>query len=154
MRKGSWAPGRGRFKRDTGLTQTLAKAVWVCSGCGLWHDEKPAQCQSCGWLKFDKFDSKAEARHWAELLVLQWAGQITELRRQVRFPLFAHSERGHPVQVAQYVADFVYREDGVLVVADAKSAAVTDVAALKLRWFHAQYGYEVRLVRSSGGKAA
>lgn len=60
----------------------------------------------------ERFDSKAEARRCGELLLLQRAGAIRELRRQVRF-LLIPSQRdsaGTIVREVSYVADFVYEE--------------------------------------------
>ena len=42
------------------------------------------------------FDSKSEARRWAELTLLARAGEIVELERQVRYPLVAS---GRPVKI-------------------------------------------------------
>lgn len=70
-----------------------------------------------------KFDSKKEGARWGALCVLERAGKISDLRRQVRIPLLGRdglirSEKG---RVLVYVADFVYRlPDGSEVVEDAK----------------------------------
>ena len=71
-----------------------------------------------------RFASKREARRWGELQLLQRAGQIMDLRRQVKFHLFG---RDGPIltpggRVAQYVADFVYvdNRNGLEVIEDAK----------------------------------
>lgn len=148
-----FAPGRHRFAREgKGLVAKLAIAIYVCDRCGLWVGAaKPAQCKACGAMNFVRFDSKAEAQRWAELELAQKAGVISELRRQVRFPLLAYAtgQDGKPVKVCDYVADFTYRKDGALVVEDCKGGAITDVAALKLRWFHAQYGTPVKLTKAA-----
>jgi hypothetical protein len=59
-----------------------------------------------------RFDSKAEARRCGELLLLQRAGAIRELRRQVPFEIIpAQIDRqGKTVYPASYLADFVYEE--------------------------------------------
>lgn len=57
------------------------------------------------------FASKKEARRYGELLVLEAAGKIENLRCQVRFKL---------VQTVVYIADFEYLENGQRVVEDAK----------------------------------
>lgn len=71
-----------------------------------------------------RFASKREARRWGELQLLQRAGQIMNLRRQVKFQLVG---RDGPIltpggRVAQYVADFVYvdNRNGLEVIEDAK----------------------------------
>ena len=48
-------------------------------------------------------DSKAEADRWDVLRMLERAGAIRDLRRQVVFPLMVGA-----VQIGRYVADFVY----------------------------------------------
>lgn len=54
-----------------------------------------------------RFDSKAEAARWEELKLLERAGHITALQRQVTFKLTMLSADG-PVLVDTYRADFVY----------------------------------------------
>ena len=66
------------------------------------------------------FDSRKEAARWQELLLLQRAGYISDLRRQVKFVLIPSfgDERA-----AVYYADFCYTENGANVVEDVKSEA-------------------------------
>lgn len=113
----------------------MARKVYVCEGCDLWHyDTKPPQCLSCGRMDFYRFDSIGEAKRWAKLQLLQRAGLISDLRRQVPFPLMTVGREGLTVKWAEYVADFVYLEDGVRVIGDHKpSAGMSPDAALKLR---------------------
>lgn len=63
-----------------------------------------------------RFDSKREAARWAHLQILQKAGLISDLERQVRYRL----EVGGQL-ICAYVADFRYLEGGVQVVEDVKS---------------------------------
>lgn len=122
--------------------------VWVCRGCGLQHRPQPSQCIKCGRLDFDRFDSLSEANRWAQLLLYEKLGKITELRRQVRYPLLAQSPEGHPVEVGVYVADYVYRRDGKEVREDRKpSAGIDDLARLKLKIMEAM-GRPVTLTSS------
>ena len=69
------------------------------------------------------FDGEAEYSHWLELKLLQMAGGITDLRRQVPFVLIP-SQRGSDGKVIEqpvkYIADFVYTENGGTVVEDVK----------------------------------
>lgn len=64
------------------------------------------------------FDSKGEAVRWAELKLLQRAGKITELRRQVKFLLL---DRQADEKAVHYTCDFMYTENGRTVVEDVKS---------------------------------
>jgi hypothetical protein len=87
-----------------------------------------------------KFDSRKEARRYAELLWLEKAGEIRDLQRQVKFELIPKqgSERA-----CYYKADFVYYEldkEGrwQFIVEDSKGAR-TDVYKIKrklMMWRH------------------
>lgn len=75
-------------------------------------------------LTGEVLDSRREARRYQELLILQRAGEITDLRRQVKFVLIP-AQRGEDGRVIErecsYYADFVYRDrDGAEIVEDAK----------------------------------
>ena len=50
-----------------------------------------------------RFDSRKEARRWSELKLLERAGEVTHLERQVRF---ACRVDGH--LICHWVADFVF----------------------------------------------
>ena len=119
--------------------------VHICQSCGMWFEGTvPVQC-SCGRLAFDHFDSKGEARRWMRLRLLERAGEISELQRQVPFPLFTLTELGKPVQFAVYVADYTYVEKGQKIVEDHKAmAGISPEASLKLRVMEAS-GKPVRL---------
>lgn len=83
-----------------------------------------------------KHASQKEATRWCELKLLERAGKISDLQRQVEFELIPcqyetyerfskRGERlGEGLRVAErrcvYVADFVYTEDGKKVVEDTK----------------------------------
>lgn len=67
-----------------------------------------------------KHDSKKEAKRWMELCLLQRAGEISDLKRQVPFELIPKQEGERAVK---YIADFVYTENGKQVVEDVKSPA-------------------------------
>jgi hypothetical protein len=49
------------------------------------------------------FDSKGELARWEELRLLERAGEVSELRRQVGYPLVVNG-----VNLGSYEADFVY----------------------------------------------
>lgn len=75
-----------------------------------------------------KFDSKKEARRWAELEMRAKAGEITDLQRQVKFELIPPQTRddGKAERACAYIADFVYVQNGKRVVADAKGMKTKD----------------------------
>ena len=82
------------------------------------------------------FDSKAEAARWQELQLLERAGEITELERQVEYELIP-KQKGE--RAAKYIADFRYKDhEGKVVVEDTKGVR-TPVYILKrklLLWVH------------------
>ena len=74
------------------------------------------------------FDSKREARRYLELDALAKAGEIQNLRRQVKY-LLIPSQRidGKVVErEVTYVADFVYEKNGETVVEDSKGHRTKD----------------------------
>ena len=69
------------------------------------------------------FDSQREYRRFCELSLLERAGKITNLQRQVKYVLIPSQkdEKGKVIErECSYIADFVYVENGKLVVEDAK----------------------------------
>ncbi len=82
----------------------------------------------------EKFDSIAERDRWVSLRLMERAGAIQSLRRQVRFHL-SGADGSH---VCDYIADFVYRRrDGAVVIEDVKGV-VTDVFRIKAKLMAAQ----------------
>lgn len=75
------------------------------------------------------YDSKKEAKRGGELLLMQRAGMIHNLRRQVKYELIpAQYVDGKCVERAcNYVADFIYIDDqGNTVVEDTKGFRTKD----------------------------
>lgn len=74
------------------------------------------------------FDSKKELTRYLELSLLQRAGKIRDLQRQVKFELIpAQKVDGKLVErAASYVADFVYLMDGKKIVEDTKGFRTKD----------------------------
>ena len=67
------------------------------------------------------FDSKREYERWCELKLLQRAGKIRELRGQVRYNLVpAQYNKIRNERPVDYIADFVYLQNGRTVVEDVK----------------------------------
>ena len=82
-----------------------------------------------------KFDSVKEYHRWGCLRLLERAGKITDLKRQVTFELIPKQDGE---RACTYVADFTYYENGQYVVEDCKGFK-TDVYRLKkklLLWTH------------------
>ncbi len=105
------------------------------------------------------FDSQHELHRWLELMLLQRAGKITDLRRQVKYELVpaqrepdqygVHGglrKRGKVIEKAvSYTADFVYKENGETVVEDAKGVR-TDKYIIKRKLMLWVHGIRVREV--------
>lgn len=74
------------------------------------------------------FDSKKEANRWFELVLLQKAGQVTDLKRQVKYELIPSQRVDGKVaeRACTYVADFVYKQNGKTVVEDTKGFKTKD----------------------------
>lgn len=69
------------------------------------------------WTEDGWFDSQRELKRWGELKLLERAGHIKNLRRQVDFDLIPAS---CGLRKIIYRADFVYEEKGKTVVEDSK----------------------------------
>lgn len=89
-----------------------------------------------------EFDSRKEARRYQDLMLLQRAGAIKKLERQVKFVLIPtqheitvrYGKKGQRLKDKQkllekecsYVADFVYEENGKKIVEDTKGVKTKD----------------------------
>lgn len=97
------------------------------------------------------FDSKAEALRWQELRMLEHAGHIADLQRQVPFVLIKggrwRNGKAYPKTV--YKADFVYTDlhTGEKVVEDVKGF-ITPEYKLKKKLMMDKYGIEIKEVHA------
>lgn len=101
------------------------------------------------------FDSKKEARRYCELIMLQKAGEIRLLQRQVKYVLIPpqhqtferYGKKGQRLKDGQsslekecaYIADFQYHtKDGKLVVEDTKGVRTKDYIIKRklMLWVH------------------
>lgn len=113
-----------------------------------------------------KFDSKFEAKRYSELLLLEKAGAITNLQKQVEFELiptqfetvptgeiYKRGElKGTPKmkqicveKAVKYIADFVYIENGKQVVEDTKGFRTADYIIKRKLMLH-KYGIKIKEV--------
>lgn len=91
----------------------------------------------------EKFDSRKEANRYCELSLLERAGRIKDLRKQVKYVLIPaqRDKTGKMLEYeASYIADFVYWDFslGCEVVEDVKGVR-TDIYKLKKKlmlWVH------------------
>lgn len=118
-----------------------------------YHSKKAA-------LDGEVFDSRKEARRWRSLKLLEQAGDIKNLQRQVKYLLIPEArepdeigprggvKKGRLIESAvYYVADFVYFEPGVpegkWVVEDTKGFRTKDYI-LKRKLMLYKYGIRIR----------
>lgn len=95
------------------------------------------------------FDSKKEYGRYQELRLLEKAGQISDLRRQVPFELVPRQiADGRVIERAvKYIADFTYWQNGQLVVEDVKSDATrTDAYKIKRKLMLSVRGIRIKEV--------
>ncbi len=83
------------------------------------------------------FASKREADRYAELRLELLAGEISALELQKRYSLDVNG-----VHICDYVADFVYKRDGLQIVEDAKGKA-TDLYKIKRALMRAVLSIEI-----------
>lgn len=83
------------------------------------------------------FDSKAEARRYSELKLLEKVGEIKDLQLQALFPVFVNGKL-----ICHYLADFTYHDKGVYVVEDVKGVK-TPVYRLKKKLVEALYNITI-----------
>ena len=123
---------------------------WWCVTCDVPVDAPSAlvaRCSFCGTgpsaANIIHFDSKRERARWHELRLLQRAGKIKDLRRQVSFPIKINGTK-----VGVYRCDFHYQEDGqgFYTIEDVKGID-TPLSKFKRKCVAAQTGTEVRIVR-------
>lgn len=114
-------------------------------------------------VKGETFDSQKEYKRFCELSLLQRAGAITDLQRQVKFVLIPaqyetyerYGKRGQRLKDGQrvvekecaYYADFVYIENGKKVVEDTKGykkGTAYDLFTLKRKLMLSVHGIRVR----------
>lgn len=145
MARNTYAAKKYRPHKST-IAGLKFNAVYRCDSCGVHQGKKkPIQClnKDCGSIgPFTFFHSTGEANRYATLLLYVKAGKISDLRTQVRFPLFTINPDGMKQKVCDYVADFEYNDENGKRVVEEFKGGMTDVASLKMRWFKAQYGFE------------
>ena len=91
-----------------------------------------------------QFDSRKESTVYQKLQNLERSGIISELQRQIKFELIPKQKDERPVY---YVADYVFKQDGKIVVADCKSTMTKKLPAyvIKRKLFKFRYPeYEFR----------
>ena len=122
--------------------QRLREAQAKANAASKYHNRKTARMIDG---KRVLFDSQREAHRWDELALLQRAGKISDLERQVRYRLVPaqYDHAGKLIEKpCDYIADFVYRQDGSVVVEDAKGRR-TDAYVIKRKLMLQVWGIKV-----------
>lgn len=88
-----------------------------------------------------KFASKAEAKRYGVLKMMQMAGEITGLKLQPKFSIVVYGQK-----VCDYVADFQYVRHGEAITEDVKGMK-TPIYRLKKRLMLAVHGIEIKETR-------
>lgn len=87
-----------------------------------------------------EFDSVKECQRYCELKLMQRAGVISDLQMQVSFQLIPPQYVDGKVveRAVNYVADFVYQQNGVQVVEDTKGFKTKDYILKRklMLWVH------------------
>ena len=88
----------------------------------------------------ETYDSVKEYRRSCELKLMERAGVIKDLKRQVKFELIPSQKVDGKVveRAVNYVADFTYEQDGKTVVEDVKGVRTKDYILKRkmLLYFH------------------
>lgn len=92
-----------------------------------------------------EFDSRREANRYCELRLLERAGAISDLRRQVKYTLVPAQKKpsGGMERAVTYTADFVYRDKaGKPIVEDAKGVK-TQQYIIRRKLMLREFGIEI-----------
>ena len=105
-------------------------------------------------IKSDGFDSQKEKRRYEDLLLMQYAGEIRDLNRQVRFTLTPNMHgKYRNEREAYYVADFTYYKvnkfgQDEYVVEDVKSEYTRNLPQYKLKRKLMLYKYNISILET------
>ena len=107
----------------------------------------------------NKFDSKKEKDRYSELLMMEKAGLIQNLQRQVHFELLPamyenvvielktkfKEERKCVYRATEYIADFTYLQDGQEIVEDVKASIRFQDPVYKLKKKMMYYIHNIKI---------
>ena len=115
-----------------------------------WHQNVKKSPAADRTLDGEVFDSKAELKRWGELRVLELAGEISDLKRQVKFPLIIN---GRPVKIrsegfpngraCSYTIDFQYRDSAGRQIYEEHKGHWTPDAKLRIAVVESIYEIEI-----------
>ena len=105
-------------------------------------------------IKDDGFDSKKEKARYEDLMLMQYAGEIRDLRRQVKFTLTPKMHgKYRNERESYYVADFTYyriNRDGAdeFTVEDVKSDYTRKLPLYRMKRKLMLYRYEISILET------
>ena len=110
------------------------------AGAGILRADRAKYRNSKTVIDGITFDSAKESRRYQELRLLQSAGRIDGLERQVRFELVPKLNGERAVS---YIADFVFKEGGKYIVEDCKGVRTKDYIIKRklLKWRYPEYEF-------------
>jgi hypothetical protein len=124
---------------------------YSCGECGIALRPDLAVCPTHGGGSVIKFDSKAEARRWDELRLLQRAGTIGgPISRQYPFTLKTWAGGLEtPQEIGKYIADFMWfePETGQHHYEDVKGFD-TPLSKWKRKHCELQYGIKIEVIKA------
>lgn len=92
------------------------------------------------------FDSSLEAKRYTQLKILETAGTIKNLQIQPKFRLMdSFKYDGRTIRAIDYIADFMYEENGKVIVEDVKGIRTKDYI-IKSKLFIKKYILELEYV--------
>ncbi len=94
------------------------------------------------------FDSIAEGQRYRELALLERAGKISDLKLQPRFLLQeSFRKNGKTYRAINYIADFMYKENGRTIVEDVKGMETKEFK-IKRKLFEYKYpDLELKIIK-------
>lgn len=125
-----------------------AKRSWYCEFCYHVHTKKVTSCDRCACNQIEYFQSQKELKRWQELSLLEEAGKISNLKRQIKFeftlPPTTEAIRTPSGRIMTHTVDFQYTENGFRQYEDVKGID-TDLGHLKRELVRVLHGHEIKL---------
>jgi uncharacterized protein DUF1064 len=123
---------------EYGMTETITAAEYKKQ-----INKRPKYRNQITVFDGEVFHSRKEAQRSQELVLLAMTGHIEDLCRQWAFDLRVNGKL-----ICKYIADFTYKENGVVIVEDVKSPATRKLPAyrIKFKLMQAIHGITIREV--------
>lgn len=124
-----------------------AKRTHACLDCRYNQPAIWKVCPACGSKRRQMFGSRAELQRGMTLMLMQEAGEVSNLRFQPRYDLIVKG-----VKVGVYTADCEYVWNGQKITEDTKPPNFIDkYAALKMALFQVLYETTIKIPQRKSG---